>query len=103
MINLENFKPEENWFDMKQTAKLISDANFGRTKLMKFLRNKKVLMANNEPYQKYVNSGYLKMVIKSVYNGHGRIIKYSTVPLSSKKGILFIQKLVKIEGLDREK
>jgi len=45
---------------IKKNGKLL-----GRNLLYEELRNLKVLDSNNKPYQKYVNSGYFKLVEKS--------------------------------------
>ena len=49
--------------DMNQMAKLLKDENIpiGRNRLFEILRNKEILRNNNEPYQKYIESGYFKV------------------------------------------
>ena len=42
-------------------AKMIAIPNFGPKRCFKWLRDKKYLMKNNEPYQKYVNEGLFKL------------------------------------------
>lgn len=83
---------------MQQAAKILDFKNVGRTKLMAFLRRKNILMENNEPFQKYINTRHFKMVIKDIYNGHGTVIVCPTVPLVSLKGINFIKKLFEKNG-----
>lgn len=55
--------------DMNQMAKLLKDENIpiGRNRLFEILRKKEILRYNNEPYQKYIESGYFK-VRESTYN-----------------------------------
>lgn len=55
--------------DMNQMAKLLKDENIpiGRNRLFEILRQKEILRYNNEPYQKYIESGYFK-VKESTYN-----------------------------------
>lgn len=49
--------------DMNQMAKLLKDENIpiGRNRLFEILRQKEILRNNNEPYQKYIESGYFKV------------------------------------------
>jgi phage antirepressor YoqD-like protein len=77
---------------MQEAAKLLNFKDTGRTKLMRFLRDEKILSEKNEPYQKHVNSKCFKMVEKDIWNGHGRIVATPLVPLVSAKGICFIKK-----------
>lgn len=55
--------------DMNELAKLINNENIllngkkvGRNKLFQWLREKKILMENNLPYQKYIDSGYFNVI-----------------------------------------
>lgn len=61
--------------DMKQAAKLLQ-LDMGRTKLFAFLRDKRILMANNEPYQEFVDDGYFR-VVESKFNLPDGTIKIS--------------------------
>jgi anti-repressor protein len=75
-----------------EAAKLIN-VGLGQNKLFDFLRNEKVLMYNNVPYQKYIDNGCFTVVEKLVQKG-----KYSNVELKTmvcQKGIDFILKLCK--------
>ncbi|MEO7316377.1 MAG: phage antirepressor KilAC domain-containing protein [Ginsengibacter sp.] len=83
---------QEEWYTMGQVAKLINFKKLGRTKLFNFLRDQKILMDNNEPYQRYIDSDYFKLVQKDIENGYGRIIARPFVTLVSTKGINFIKK-----------
>lgn len=57
-------KPKAEFFDavassktaiqMADVAKVLDYPGYGRNRLFEFLRNKKVLMHNNQPYQKYI-------------------------------------------------
>ena len=49
--------------DMNQMAKLLKDENIpiGRNRLFEILRQKEILRNNNEPYQRYIESGYFKV------------------------------------------
>lgn len=49
--------------DMNQMAKLLKDEHIpiGRNRLFEILRQKEILRNNNEPYQRYIESGYFKL------------------------------------------
>lgn len=49
--------------DMNQMAKLLKDEHIsiGRNRLFEILRQKEILRSNNEPYQRYIESGYFKL------------------------------------------
>lgn len=49
--------------DMNQMAKLLKDEKIpiGRNRLFEILRQKEILRYNNEPYQRYIESGYFKL------------------------------------------
>lgn len=49
-------------FDFGEAAKILGLANMGRNNLMKWARDKGILMKDNSPYQQYVNNGYIKPV-----------------------------------------
>jgi len=53
-----------NDIDMGQFAKIIKDENIniGRNRLFEWLRNQKVLMANNTPYQKYIDKKWFNVI-----------------------------------------
>jgi len=75
---------------MSQMAKLVHDENIplGRNKLLRWLRDKKILRENNEPYQQYVSSGLfdVKEVAKETTYGH----KIFPVTLVTGKGQMYI-------------
>lgn len=67
---IEEMKPKAEFADrvtkstdnilMRQMAKLLCDKGYsiGEKRLYQLLRDQKILMKNNEPYQQYVNKGY---------------------------------------------
>lgn len=57
-----------NLIDMGKMAKLLKDEhiNIGRNRLFDWLRKKEILMKNNMPYQRYIDSGYFQ-IKESVY------------------------------------
>ena len=96
-------KPKAEFFDqvassktaiqMSEVAKVLNYPNFGRNRLFEFLRNKKVLMANNIPYQKYVDCGYFR-VIEQKYTKPNGDTAINIKTLVYQKGINFIKKIL---------
>jgi len=81
---------------MEEVAKILSIKNYGRKKIFAFLRSEpvKVLMGNNNPYQKYINRECFTVVkVPWVKKSTG---KTHTTPktLASLKGIDLIRKLL---------
>lgn len=96
-------KPKAEFFDavassknaiqMAEVAKVLNYPGYGRNRLFEFLRNKKVLMTNNIPYQKYVDCGYFR-VIEQKYTKPSGEIAINIKTLVYQKGINFIKKLI---------
>lgn len=65
---------------IRQMAKLLCDngMNIGEKRLFALLREKKVLMQNNEPYQQYVDRGYFVVVERTIETLYGCQLKYTT-------------------------
>lgn len=82
--------------DMKTMAKLLKDnnINIGRNRLFEFLRIKKILMKDNQPYQQYIDAGYFK-VIEHTYTDFLGQTKTNRQTLVTGKGQLYITKKVK--------
>lgn len=82
--------------DMKTMAKLLKDnkIDIGRNRLFEFLRIKKILMNDNQPYQQYVDAGYFK-VIEHTYTDFLGQTKTRRQTLVTGKGQLYITKKVK--------
>ena len=81
----------DTWFTMSEVGKFV---NIGRTKLYKILKDKNIVMANNEPYQQYINVGYFKYVMKEITNRAGEVISYQAVTLVSPKGVKFVTRIL---------
>lgn len=63
----------ENTIDMNSMAKMIQEKNhinIGRNRLYEFLRKKKILMKNNEPYQDYIERGWFKVIEIVIQKGN---------------------------------
>ena len=59
-----NVTDSEHSMDIGEFAKIVNkkDWNLGRNKLFRWLRDKKIFMDNNVPYQKYIDSGYFTCI-----------------------------------------
>lgn len=79
----------DSLLSMGEVAKIINKEGVGRTKLFAILRNKKILMNDNIPYQKYVDRGYFK-VIDNVVNE-----KTISTTKVTQQGLSYIAKLIK--------
>lgn len=78
-----------NCQSIEQVAKVLGT---GRNRLFAWLRQQKILLPNNEPYQTYIDRGFFR-VIEGEYNDkkHGDSHTY-TRTLITGKGFTFIQK-----------
>jgi Uncharacterized phage-encoded protein len=54
---------KDKTFTMSEVAKLINYIGVGRNILFKILRVNDILRWNNEPYQKYVDAGWFKIIV----------------------------------------
>lgn len=79
--------------DMQAVAKVIN-MGIGRNKLFEFLRNNKVLMQNNQPYQYYIDLGWFR-VIESKYTKPSGDICINLKTVVFQKGVDGIRKLIK--------
>lgn len=79
--------------DMQAVAKTLN-VGIGRNKLFEFLRNQKVLMQNNIPYQSYVDLGWFR-VIESKYNKPNGDVHINLKTVVLQKGLDGIRKLLK--------
>lgn len=85
----------ENLIDMNAMAKLAADEHFkiGRTRLFRWLKYMGVLMANNLPYQQFIDRGYFA-VKESVFEVDGLKKTYQQT-LVMGKGQRFVINLLK--------
>lgn len=88
----DRFTNDNNSYDMKLFCKVLNIKGLGRNNMFKWLRNQEVLMSDNQPYQKYMNSDYFKVIIlENRFND-----KKAPKTLVKSKGIKFIvKKLIK--------
>lgn len=96
-VNFYNTVTEsDDTMDFKQVAKVLNYKNIGRNTLFKILREKGILNSYNEPYQKYVNLGYFKVIESSFIDCFGDV-KIRTKTVVFQKGIDYINKLLEKE------
>ena len=96
----QEMKPKAEFFDavagskkamsMEEVAKILSYPGIGRNKLFEILRNQSILQSDNIPYQKYIDSGYFR-VIEQKYNV-GDEVRINIKTLVFQKGVDFIRK-----------
>lgn len=79
--------------DIGNCAKVLN-RNIGRNNLFEFLRNRKVLQQDNISYQKYIDSGYFR-VIETKYTIPSGETKISLKTLVLQKGVAYINKLLR--------
>lgn len=92
----DHIKQSEDSIDMKEMAKFASKngVKIGRNNLFKFLREKNVIMFDNEPYQKYIDNDWLELIENTVVLSNGEI-KITKKPLVKPKGQIGIVKMLK--------
>ena len=79
--------------DIGEAAKVLAIPGLGRNKLFDVLRNKGILMPNNQPYQKYVDAGYFRTIETSYTTPDGSThVNIKTVVYQ--RGLAFIRKVV---------
>ena len=84
----DRFLSADNAQSMAVVAKSLGT---GRDRLFKFLRDQKVLMANNTPYQSFLDRGYFRVIEKTIKMGGEEVVKTQT--LVTPKGVDYIAKL----------
>lgn len=109
-VNVKNqmigeLKPKAEFFDavadskdaieIGNVAKVLNSPGLGRNKLFDILRKKNILMKNNIPYQKFIDSGYFRTIEQkySMPDGETRI---SIKTLVYQKGIDYIMKTIQV-------
>ena len=85
----DKFISGDNYQKVGQVAKVLG---IGRNKLFAFLREKKVFMTDNTPYQQYIDRGYFVVKEKPIEMGSQVINKPQTYVTA--KGVDYISKLL---------
>ena len=78
--------------DLGSAAKVLN-MGIGRNRLFEILREEKVLMSNNQPYQKFLDSGYFR-TIEQKYTVPSGETKISIKTLVYQKGLNYIRKVI---------
>ncbi|KHE70705.1 hypothetical protein LD39_11290 [Halobacillus sp. BBL2006] len=89
----DRFISGENYQTMAIAAKSLGT---GRNKLFKFLKQKKILMSNNTPYQAYIDRGYFVVKEKSIQMGEQVINKPQTYV--TPKGVDYLSRILNEAG-----
>lgn len=86
--------------DVGEFAKVVKKENIkiGRNRLFEWLRDKGYLMSNNTPYQKYIESGYFKVVEVTKNTAYGTNV-YTKTLITGKGQVYFVEKLRKEFGI----
>lgn len=90
----DKFISGENYQDMNTVAKALG---WGRNKLFAELRDKKILMSDNRPYQRYIDAGYFVVKEKSIQMG-GQVINKPQTYVTA-KGVSWLEKILSKEGV----
>ena len=99
---IETLEPKAEFFDSVADAKnaieigeaaKVLNMGIGRNKLFQFLREQRVLINNNQPYQVYIDKGYFR-VIEQKYTKPDGSIHINIKTLVYQKGLAYIRKLL---------
>lgn len=85
-------------FTFSEAAKVLNIPGIGQKKLFAFLRENGVLMRNNEPYQRYVDSGWFRCV-EGLYTDKYNVDHVYRKTVIFQKGLDGILKMMKNAGL----
>ena len=98
---IEELKPKAEFFDavadsktaieLGTAANVLGIKGVGRNKLFQFLRERGVLKENNEPYRKYIDLGYFR-VIEQKYSKPDGTTHISIKTLVYQRGLDYIRK-----------
>ena len=105
LLSRENqiLKPKAEFFDavadsksavaIGDVARVLGIRGVGRNNLFDILRSKKVLMPNNQPYQRFIDSGYFRVIEQKYTKPDGEtVISFKT--LVYQKGVDYIRRLI---------
>ena len=87
--------------DMAEVAKVLN-CGLGRNRLFELLRNKHILNNQNQPYQKYVDMGYFR-IIESKFTQSDGTIRINLKTVVFQKGLDFIRHLITKEAQNGNK
>lgn len=84
----------ESTIDIGTVAKVLSIPGIGRNNLFKVLRAAGILMPSNQPYQRYVDAGYFKIIEQKWEDPSGEV-RISTKTVVYQKGVEFIRRQIR--------
>ena len=100
-VQVEELAPKGDFYDavmssadaitVGEAAKVL---NYGQNTLFKFLRDKRILMKDNIPYQDYINRGYFKLVESNWTDPVTGKVKITFQTLVYQKGVDYIRKVL---------
>ena len=91
----ERVTESSDCIDIGQCAKILNVHGIGRNKLFEILRQKKILNEHNQPYQKYVDCGYFR-IIETSFNLPDGTQKINLKTVVFQKGLDFIRKMIEV-------
>lgn len=92
--SFQHFIDGSNYQKMNEVAKSVG---YGRNKLFELLRQHKILMKDNTPYQRYIESDYFVVKERPIKRGEHSFNKTQTYV--TPKGVNFISKLINKQNL----
>lgn len=86
--------------DVGEFSKIVKNENIdiGRNRLFSWLRERKYLMSNNTPYQKYINNGYFDVIETHKDTAYGPKI-FSKTLIKGKGQVALVEELRKEYGV----
>lgn len=101
----EDFLSTESFFTVGQIAKGFAIKNLGRNKLYKYLKDHKILITTDEPYQSHVNHGHVvqrkSKYKKKVFDNNGelteKLFDYEYVVFTP-KGVAYLYRKLQKDG-----
>ncbi|TAH55184.1 MAG: phage antirepressor Ant [Treponema sp.] len=106
---IEELKPKAEFFDqvtsskdaidMREAAKVLNIKGIGRNNLFQFLRDERIFMENNTPFQAYIDRGYFR-VIESKWTAPDGETHISFKTVVYQRGLDFIRRRL---GEDRRR
>lgn len=101
--SLTTAKPKIDFFDQVTNSKdaisigsaaKVLHLGMGRNKLFKLLREKQILMSNNQPYQEFIDRGYFRTIEQKYTTPDGET-HISIKTIVYQRGLDYIRKVVK--------
>lgn len=88
----ESVAESKDAVEMKAVSSTLNYVAVGRNKLFAILREQKVLLSNNIPYQKYIDAGYFRTI--ETKKNCGTEVRIFIKTLVYQKGLDYIRKLL---------